>query len=234
MIQWNGIGRRIRETREKNGVTQQEMADALSVKRETVNQWESESRRIKDKDLCRIAPYLGVTADYLLGLTEIKSRDPQIQNVCDYTGLSEQAVSTLNMVKSGRCPFDSHTVELFLETQDGLSVFGHSKRIFDLYIQSSRELAHYSEKIRAAEGDPAGLLKLNNLLEGKQSDSLASLRNKWSVALFDFWRVCLALFSDVEKQLLETIDAREEEIHAAIDTWIEKGAGDNGEGHAQG
>ena len=227
MIQWNGIGRRIRETREKNGVTQQEMADALSVKRETVNQWESESRKIKDKDLCKIAPYLGVSADYLLGLTDIKSRDPQIQNVCDYTGLSEQAVSALNMVKTGRCPFDSHTVDLFLETQDGLSVFGHSKRILDLYIQSSRVLSHYSERIHEAENDPAGLLMLHDLLEGKQSDSLASLRKEWSVAQFDFWRVCLGLFSGAEKQLFEAIEAREEEIYAAIDAWNEKGAGDN-------
>lgn len=42
-----------------------------------------------------LADFYGVSADYLLGITEIKSPSPDLRAICEYTGLSEAAVGTL-------------------------------------------------------------------------------------------------------------------------------------------
>lgn len=45
------------------------------------------------------ADFYGVSTDYLLGRTETSNPDPKIQEICEYTGLSEHAVSVLHTIK---------------------------------------------------------------------------------------------------------------------------------------
>ena len=52
----NSIGTRVAERRNEMGLKQRELADMLSVKRETVNQWENGIRQIKGEDIARLAP----------------------------------------------------------------------------------------------------------------------------------------------------------------------------------
>lgn len=37
-----------------------------------------------------------VSADYILGLRDVKSTDTNIKSICDYTGLSESAIKKLH------------------------------------------------------------------------------------------------------------------------------------------
>lgn len=48
------------------------------------------------KNLVTLAGYFGVSTDYLLGLTNIKSPKPTVSSVCKYTGLSTEAVEQLH------------------------------------------------------------------------------------------------------------------------------------------
>ena len=47
------------------------------------------------ENLIKIANYYKVSVDYLLGLTDISTTNKDLRFVCDYTGLSEKAVTTL-------------------------------------------------------------------------------------------------------------------------------------------
>ena len=76
--------------------SQQDLADALGVKRETVKFWESGDRQIKAADVAQLARHYNVSADYLLGLTDTRSADLDIKTICRYTHLSEAAVASLN------------------------------------------------------------------------------------------------------------------------------------------
>lgn len=89
------IGDRIKSLRDETGTTQQALADALHVKRETINMWENGGRDLKTGSICDLAKFFNVSADYLLGLTEYKTTDQNIKNVCEVTGLSECAISIL-------------------------------------------------------------------------------------------------------------------------------------------
>lgn len=89
---------RIRECRKKAGLTQEELAERLHVKRQIISYYESvESERTPNIDiLATMADLFKTTTDYLLGLTDVESPNTKIKDICEYTGLSEQAVETLH------------------------------------------------------------------------------------------------------------------------------------------
>lgn len=89
------IGERIKILREASGTTQQALADALHVKRETINMWENGGRDLKTGSICDLANYFDVSADYLLGRSNCKSADIPVQSICKMTGLSEDAINIL-------------------------------------------------------------------------------------------------------------------------------------------
>lgn len=89
------IGERIRSLREEKGFTQQGLADSLHVKRETINMWENGFRDLKTGSVVLLADFFDVSADYLLGRTDCKSPDMDMQAVCKKTGLWPDAVDKL-------------------------------------------------------------------------------------------------------------------------------------------
>lgn len=93
------IGAIIGKLRLDAGETQQELADSLGVKRETVNQWENGTRQIKAEAIRKLAQHFNTSADFLLGLTKANTGDKNLQFVCDYTGLSENSIRGLLRAK---------------------------------------------------------------------------------------------------------------------------------------
>ena len=68
-------GERLTELRSKLGLSQEQMADELGVKRSTYAKWEKDTnkptRKLKD-----IAAYFHVTTDYILGRTDVGDQPP--------------------------------------------------------------------------------------------------------------------------------------------------------------
>ena len=58
---------RLKELRQKKGLTQQEIADLLHVNRVTYTNWEKGNREPNFEKLFLLAEYLETTTDYLLG-----------------------------------------------------------------------------------------------------------------------------------------------------------------------
>ena len=65
-------GQRIKELREKENVSQRQLAEALGVTRSSINQFEQQYDIIPIKRLNQIAIFFNVSIDYLFGLTETK------------------------------------------------------------------------------------------------------------------------------------------------------------------
>lgn len=81
-------------------MTLQEFADKLGMSRATVGFYAA-GKRIPDAlGIKTIAEKCNVSADWLLGLSEIKSQESDIRATCKTTGFSEKAVETLNILKS--------------------------------------------------------------------------------------------------------------------------------------
>ena len=91
------VGERITVLREARGLSQRDLSDELAklglvVRRETITQWENGTRDLKTEYLTKLSEFFGVSADWLVGLTDAPERTPA---AVDELGLSPDAVSYL-------------------------------------------------------------------------------------------------------------------------------------------
>lgn len=97
------LGMRIGQLRVKKGETQRELAIAIGVEKDTINRWESAKRGIKAQDIAKLAQHFNVSADYLLGISEIATSEiataeVNFKMIHDYTGLSTEAINNLRFL----------------------------------------------------------------------------------------------------------------------------------------
>lgn len=64
------VGIRLRSARELRGLTQDELADKIDTSKNNIYRWEKEEVKPSADFVTKIAQVLGVTADYLLGLSD--------------------------------------------------------------------------------------------------------------------------------------------------------------------
>lgn len=98
------FGKRLQQLM-KDGETQQQFGDRVGINRNTIATYlkEGNENRKPDTDiLLKVSSACGVSTDWLLGLTNTKSADPDMQAVCKYTGLEEEAVAALRMLTRDR------------------------------------------------------------------------------------------------------------------------------------
>lgn len=83
--------------------TQQEIADKIGTSRQNVGKWISGTTSPDILALSKIACAYKVSTDYLLGLTPNKTSDPKLQEVQEYTGLSERSIENIcQLTKCGK------------------------------------------------------------------------------------------------------------------------------------
>lgn len=92
------FGKRLFEIRESRGESQQELADSIGITRQSLSRYELGERTANIDLLKKVAKHYNISADYLLGLTDNATVDTNLQAVCDYTGLSENAARTFREV----------------------------------------------------------------------------------------------------------------------------------------
>lgn len=93
---------RLIEQREIKGVSRQTAADELEISRASLEYYEKGLRVPDVVVLAKLADYYNVSADYLLGRSDVRSVDPsqKIHVACEVTGLSEKAVNNLVEINS--------------------------------------------------------------------------------------------------------------------------------------
>lgn len=119
---------------QETGLTQNAQGEAMGIKGPSLSRYhETESKKPLDEkydkkiqrmgvpQLMRICHYYGVSADYMLGFTDDepqlrKNGDNLIREICDFTGLSREAVAKLHMMNKARQEVIEHILlddELF-------------------------------------------------------------------------------------------------------------------------
>ena len=71
------IFQRLKDLREDNDLTQQQVADLLYVNRRTYSSYETGARSMSPEMLIKIAEIYKVSVDYLLGVTNQKNTYPK-------------------------------------------------------------------------------------------------------------------------------------------------------------
>ncbi len=97
---------RYTDLRIEKGLSQTELAAALSCNKQYISKFEDGSRSLSLSMLEKYADFFSVSTDYLLGRTDVKSNNSDIQSVCEYTGLSDKAVTNMRSLLTGQVSFD--------------------------------------------------------------------------------------------------------------------------------
>lgn len=89
------FGKRLSELRTDKGLTQIQLAETTKIQRVTIAKYERGERAPSIDNLLAFVDHFGVSSDYLLGLSNIKSNNPDISSACAYTGLAEYAILSI-------------------------------------------------------------------------------------------------------------------------------------------
>ena len=93
------IGKRIETALAVSRKKQKDLAEYLGILPNTVSYFCKGTRTPNTEQIIKIAQFLDVSADYLLGLSEAMTINADIQTVCKITGLSEMAIRNLCIVQ---------------------------------------------------------------------------------------------------------------------------------------
>ncbi len=85
----------LNEKKTAEGGTQEDLAEYIGAKRQSISQWQYGSTFPDVNTLKKIADYYNVSADYLLGRTNIKVLEADFIAIQAKTGLSEKAIERL-------------------------------------------------------------------------------------------------------------------------------------------
>lgn len=75
------FGNRLRALREREHISQSELARTLQLTRATISAWEMEVNEPNAQSLIILSKYFGVTSDYLLGLISTETIDISRLNI---------------------------------------------------------------------------------------------------------------------------------------------------------
>lgn len=86
----------LRSLREEAGVSQATLAAKLGISKSTLGLYESGDTLPDAKTLYDMASFFKVSADYILNLSTVRSTNVDEKGVCQYTGLSSEAVAAIS------------------------------------------------------------------------------------------------------------------------------------------
>lgn len=145
-----------RFTQLRGNMTQAQFADFLGISRPTIGFYESGSRIPDAIGVRNIAEKCKVSADWLLGLSDVRSPDMDLQSACKYTGLSEKAIDVLR--SSRQYYFFEFMSFDFASLVDGILVSDDLPKLMYFLNRASSENVWINAPSSTWEDQPIGTL----------------------------------------------------------------------------
>lgn len=217
---------KLSEIMKERRVSQEKLANALGVKRQTVSLYKTGQSSPNVEQLCKIADYFSVSTDYLLGKAKEPTQDQTLQSVCKYTGLSSFAIDFLHRYADVytrsfyRKLFDDmlrtddelHSISYWIFEAARAALIAKEESLLDDEVSFSNDGADY--KISAAAAENYFLMKaqeytcknLANIIGNLEYEAINALRESESIRSNNYtWTI------DDDDEF-DTLDLRESEV----------------------
>lgn len=181
---------RLSKLREDTGLSRKEIAIKLNMPYTTYLNYENNEREPNSETLIQIAKFFNVSIDYLLGVSNIKTSNTEISNVCKLTKLSEDLI---NMILNED---DEQIIKTFdiLSQQIFYSDLLHYTRELSLLIcdiiKNETSLCEQATDTSISYPDIEKLEKENEI----RSQATEMLKSIGEYAIFDYEYLDLLLF----------------------------------------
>lgn len=115
MFNHNVINQRVKVLISRSNKSRESIAksDIFHCDTSTITKHCTGDRNVSSEFVAKYAEYFGVSADYLLGLSDTPSANINVRAICDYVGLSEKAIEILHKIKMDK-NLDSTLVDKFI------------------------------------------------------------------------------------------------------------------------
>lgn len=138
------FSKRIKTLRKEKGKTQKEVAEGARILPATYSRYEVGERLPTVDILNNIADYYGVTTDYLLGRTNIKTPEIETRAACEMLGLSETVLNLLakkSKLESSNEVFSTLIMNFLVTYQPSIKLLAKklylAKKLDDIYKQKT-------------------------------------------------------------------------------------------------
>lgn len=159
--------------------SRQSIADKINCDVSTITKHYNGDRNITVDYVIKYAKYFNVSADYLLGLSDVPTTDRDLRFVCEYTGLSETAVNKIlslnNSIKQSEESNKFNNIEnLIFDLGLYLDIVVYTAD----YIKYSESLKQKYDEILLYldNADTSNLIEERNLYRDKKDLSLLRLQ----------------------------------------------------------
>ena len=114
--------RRILEMLNQRKMTMKELASVSGISAAAISEWINGKKTPRNENLTAVANALNVSLDFLTGISSVKTPDTDLQGVCKFTGLSENAVANILKIKNMSDPDYIKTLSYILENLNFLDI----------------------------------------------------------------------------------------------------------------
>lgn len=83
------------QAKKNEGLSHDEISRQIGVSSGVLSEWMSDNKTASIENLAKLSKYFGVSADYLLGLSDVQTADVNVRAICENVGLSETACDWL-------------------------------------------------------------------------------------------------------------------------------------------
>lgn len=175
--------------------------------------------RIPDVEtLYNIADKCNVSADWLIGLSDVRACDDDIKTACRYTGLSEENAKTIRRINQVAPEWHDTELNLYLRfnksTSDKIYGFNSLFRrcIENDFFSALFDVLYEFEKVKERlDVKPTEGSSRRDYKKGAElislDDCVHLMDEDWALALFKFQMACTRLIAEEDNELRELYSA---------------------------
>ena len=150
------MGKKIKELRKEKELNQTDFGKLFHLSQNDVTNIENGKKTVSYEVLIDIANYFNVSTDYLIKENGIRTDNPTLQYICDYTGLNECALKKLRELSIADSDYDEFDKDYIIQVKQNQKAIANELLSSDVF----SNLVIYIHQLLIVNNDALSYLSL--------------------------------------------------------------------------